>query len=147
MMRSVHSVLNRSPPELLEEIILIDDGSTHEWLGKQLEDYIQLLPKVKLFRLPKRSGLVIARLTGIHKAKSEAFVVLDSHIEVQPQWLEPLLQRISEDRRHVVMPIIDSIDPETFRFRNVRFHHSSRLLYSCTSGWYWMYPWLSLATC
>ena len=37
LIRSVHSVLNRSPPELLKEIILVDDGSTAEWLGDDLE--------------------------------------------------------------------------------------------------------------
>ena len=27
LLRAVHSVLNRSPPQLLQEIILVDDGS------------------------------------------------------------------------------------------------------------------------
>lgn len=36
LLRSIHSVLNRSPPELLKEIILIDDGSTAEWTGEEL---------------------------------------------------------------------------------------------------------------
>jgi len=93
--------------------------STHDWLQEPLEEYIKLLPKVRLFRLPTRSGLVIARLTGIHKATAETFVVLDSHIECQPQWLEPLMHRISQGKNHVVMPIIDSINPETFEYRNV----------------------------
>jgi hypothetical protein len=34
--RTVYSVLNRSPPELVEEIILVDDASTLPHLGDRL---------------------------------------------------------------------------------------------------------------
>lgn len=112
LMRSVHSVLNRTPPQLLKEIILVDDGSDKPWLGKQLEDYIALLPKVRLLRNEKRSGLVIARLNGINAARAETFTVLDSHIEVEEGWCEPLMQRIKGDRRRVLMPQIDGVDQE-----------------------------------
>eukprot|EP00052_Salpingoeca_macrocollata_P020730 m.174822 g.174822 ORF g.174822 m.174822 type:complete len:592 (+) comp21341_c1_seq1:116-1891(+) len=129
LMRSVHSVLNRTPPELLEEIILVDDASTKAWLGRPLEDYIKLLPKVRLVRLPERSGLVKARLRGVQEARSETFTILDSHIEVQEQWLEPLMQRIGENSKTVVMPIIDSLEPETFKFSNGGI--------GCTLGFLW----------
>jgi hypothetical protein len=33
--------------------------------------------------------------------------VLDSHIEVQTGWLEPLMARIAGDSSRVVMPVID----------------------------------------
>eukprot|EP00043_Microstomoeca_roanoka_P006139 m.60529 g.60529 ORF g.60529 m.60529 type:complete len:702 (+) comp13290_c0_seq2:77-2182(+) len=114
LMRSVHSVLNRSPPELLQEIVLVDDGSDKPWLQQQLEDYVKLLPKVRLVRQSERSGLVKARLRGIKEARAQTFIVLDSHIEVQPGWLEPLMQNLAGGRNKMVMPQIDSINPETF---------------------------------
>ena len=46
LMRSIHSVLHRTPPELLKEIILIDDGSDAEWMGAELERHVRTLPKV-----------------------------------------------------------------------------------------------------
>ena len=114
LLRSIHSVLNRTPPEILHEIILIDDGSTHDWLKEKLQQHVDLLPKTRLVRLPQRSGLVIARLKGIEEATGEVFVVLDSHIECQEGWLEPLVYRIGQDRKVMVMPQIDSINQETF---------------------------------
>ncbi len=49
ILRSVHSVLNRTPPRLLKEIILVDDGSNASWLRDGfLEDYVKLLPKTTL---------------------------------------------------------------------------------------------------
>lgn len=37
-------------------------------------------------------------------------------VEATPGWLEPLLARIAEDRRRVVVPSIDSIDAEDFKY-------------------------------
>ena len=40
LLRTFHSVLDRSPPALLKEVILVDDASTKPELGIQLEEYI-----------------------------------------------------------------------------------------------------------
>jgi hypothetical protein len=37
----------RSPPELLQEIVLVDDGSDKPWLQQELADYVKLLPKTR----------------------------------------------------------------------------------------------------
>jgi polypeptide N-acetylgalactosaminyltransferase len=56
------------------------------------------------------------RVEGARLAQSEIVVFLDSHIECTAGWLEPMIGRILEDRRNVVVPMIDSIDPDTFKF-------------------------------
>jgi hypothetical protein len=40
LLRTVHSVYNRTPKELLHEIILVNDDSTEEELGGKLKDYL-----------------------------------------------------------------------------------------------------------
>ena len=36
----MHSIVNRTPPHLLEEILLLDDASDKEHLGQRLDDYM-----------------------------------------------------------------------------------------------------------
>lgn len=110
--------MNRTPPILLEEIILVDDKSSRPWLGLQLEEYVasKFDGKVKIMRNGKREGLIRTRLAGVKAAKGRVIVVLDSHVEVYHNWLPPLLQPIVEDRETVVCPMIDIIDKDDFRY-------------------------------
>lgn len=116
LMRSVHSVLNRTPPPLLREILLVDDHSnlTDLMPGGFLYKYIELLPKVKVVRLPERRGLVTARLAGARSAAAPILVVLDSHIEVNDGWLEPQLERLKTSPKSIVFPQIPSVNSENF---------------------------------
>ena len=76
LLRSVHSVLNHSPPSLLREVILVDDDSQPDperfyerhWrrLQGELVDYCRGLPKVRLARLKERRGLMLARIRYIY---------------------------------------------------------------------------------
>lgn len=92
LLRTCYSVLNRSPAELIVEIILVDDHSTKEFLKEKLDNYIALhLPKVKVVRLPERSGLITARLAGAKVATGDVLIFLDSHTEANNNWLPPLL--------------------------------------------------------
>lgn len=65
LLRTVWSVINRSPRPLLKEIILVDDASERDYLGRKLENYVKTLPvKTFVLRTEKRSGLIRARLLG-----------------------------------------------------------------------------------
>lgn len=120
LMRTVHSVINNTPNELLEEILLVDDYSDKENLKTKLEIYIEKWNgKVRLIRNNKRQGLIRTRSHGARKANGEVIVFLDAHCEVGINWLPPLLAPISIDNNIMTVPIIDGIDHKTFEYRTV----------------------------
>ncbi|XP_078038218.1 N-acetylgalactosaminyltransferase 7 [Augochlora pura] len=120
LMRTVHSVINRTPPQFLEEILLVDDFSDKDNLKGDLESYIEQWDgKVKLIRNYERLGLIRTRSRGAREAKGEVIVFLDAHCEVNVNWLPPLLAPIAVDRTVMTVPIIDGVDHKTFEYRPV----------------------------
>ncbi|KAF2975476.1 hypothetical protein EK904_012262 [Melospiza melodia maxima] len=117
LLRTVHSVINRSPRHMLEEIVLVDDASERDFLKRPLESYVKKLKvPVHVIRMEQRSGLIRARLKGAAASKGQVITFLDAHCECTVGWLEPLLARIKADRRTVVCPIIDVISDDTFEY-------------------------------
>lgn len=112
LLRTIVSVLNRSPEELLEEIILIDDHSDDPSDGSELSR----INKVRVLRNEKRQGLIRSRVRGANAAKAPILTFLDSHCECGKQWLEALLARIYENPKAVVSPIIDVLNMDNFHY-------------------------------
>lgn len=143
LLRTVHSVLKGSPPHSLKEIILVDDHSEEEELQGQLNYYLstRLPAKVKLLRLSYRQGLIRARLHGARHAKGDVLVFLDAHCEVIKDWLQPLLQRIKDNKNAVLMPIIDNISEETLEY----FHDNESSFFQ-VGGFTWSghFTWINI---
>ncbi|XP_014220951.1 polypeptide N-acetylgalactosaminyltransferase 5 [Trichogramma pretiosum] len=117
LLRTVWSVINRSPTSLLKEIILVDDFSDRDHLKQDLENYVKSLPvPTYVYRTKVRSGLIRARLLGAKHTTGKVITFLDAHCECTEGWLEPLLSRIASNRKIVVCPIIDVISDETFEY-------------------------------
>lgn len=75
LLRTVWSVIDRSPIELIKEIILVDDLSTFIFLKRPLDDYIKTIPvRMKLIRNTKREGLIRARLIGAKHAEVSLYL-------------------------------------------------------------------------
>lgn len=85
LVRTVHSVFNRTPHEILHEILLVNDGSTNDDLGDTLRDYLwtNFDDRVKLIKFRTRKGLVVARMDGARRATGKVLVFLDAQIEVK----------------------------------------------------------------
>ena len=92
VLRTVYSVLNRSPSHLLKEVILVDDQSDigeeqkctaaevtncffSEEMGKRLDDYCEenFGDLVKILRAPERLGLIKAKNFGARAGRSIRF--------------------------------------------------------------------------
>ncbi|XP_074541762.1 polypeptide N-acetylgalactosaminyltransferase 14 [Halichoeres trimaculatus] len=112
LLRTIKSVLNRTPVHLIHEIILVDDFSDDESDCQLLTK----LPKVKCLHNNKREGLIRSRVRGADAARAGVLTFLDSHCEVNKDWLPPLLQRIKQDPTRVVSPVIDIINMDTFAY-------------------------------
>ena len=116
MLRTIHSVLDNTPTDYLHEIVLVDDFSSLDHLKTKLDNYIKMLPNVHIVRTKKREGLIRGRMIGTQAAQADVLVFLDSHCEVNVDWLPPLLQRIKEDKKTAVCPVIDMINSDTFEY-------------------------------
>ncbi|XP_034543442.1 N-acetylgalactosaminyltransferase 7-like [Notolabrus celidotus] len=116
LMRTVHSVIKRTPRRYLAEIVMIDDFSNKDHLKERLEDYIkQWNGLVKLFRNEKREGLIQARSIGANKAtEGQVLIYLDAHCEVGINWYAPLIAPIAKDRSPAMAGGLFAIEREFF---------------------------------
>ncbi|XP_058435729.1 polypeptide N-acetylgalactosaminyltransferase 9 isoform X3 [Marmota monax] len=116
ILRSVHSVVNHTPSQLLKEVILVDDNSDNVELKFNLDQYVhrRYPGLVKVVRNSRREGLIRARLQGWKVATAPVVGFFDAHVEFNTGWAEPALLRIREDRRRIVLPAIDNIKYSTF---------------------------------
>ncbi|KAM7328583.1 hypothetical protein ACRRTK_012675 [Alexandromys fortis] len=85
-------------------------------LKEKLEDYMARFSKVRIVRTKKREGLIRTRLLGASVARGEVLTFLDSHCEVNVNWLPPLLNQIALNHKTIVCPMIDVIDHNHFGY-------------------------------
>lgn len=140
LLRCIHSIYNRSPPELLHEIILINDASTFAELRFNLSTYIDehFDGKVKIHNNKVREGLIRARMIGARLAEAEVIIFLDSHMEVANIWLPPLLEPLVYHPTYATVPIVDGMNHKTFEYEYIGDG------YRGTFDWNLRYQWLPL---
>ncbi|PAA46857.1 hypothetical protein BOX15_Mlig028237g1 [Macrostomum lignano] len=61
-------------------------------------------------------GLIRARNYAAKLATGRVLIFLDSHIEVNVGWLQPLLHHLSIRPKSVALPLVDVIDEKTFEY-------------------------------
>ena len=111
--RTLHSLYNRTPHELIEEVILINDASTLEHLYDPLRIYIDenfADFNFEIINIKERVGLMQARVIGAKAAKSEFLFIMEPHCEMTYNWLPPLIEPLLKNPRTVTVPIIDNVE-------------------------------------
>ncbi|ESN93650.1 hypothetical protein HELRODRAFT_121397, partial [Helobdella robusta] len=117
LLRSLHSILIRTPDNLLGEIILVDDKSDYSYLKTPLQRYCKVLSdKIIITLNRKREGLIRSRISAAKRAKHEILIFLDGHVEVNVGWLPPLLRAIKNNTNTIAVPLIDAIDRNTLDY-------------------------------
>ncbi|TKR67126.1 hypothetical protein L596_023328 [Steinernema carpocapsae] len=119
--RMINGIFDRTPQELLHEIVLYDDFSDNDTIiAERLKEYGDLagwnMDLIKMHRSEEREGLIKAKVNAARLASGDVLVFLDSHCEVTERWLEPLLAAIEEDETRVMLPLVDLIHPNTFQY-------------------------------
>ncbi|CAF0923218.1 unnamed protein product [Rotaria sordida] len=118
LLRTLTSIILRSPIQYIHEIIMVDDASiARDYLKDPLEAFTKELPvSVHILRNTDRLGLMKSRLRGAEIATGDTLTFLDAHIECSSGWLQYLLYEVKKDRTAVVCPIIDVINDNDFSY-------------------------------
>uniref|UniRef100_A0AAY4DTS0 Polypeptide N-acetylgalactosaminyltransferase n=1 Tax=Denticeps clupeoides TaxID=299321 RepID=A0AAY4DTS0_9TELE len=119
ILRSIHSVIRRTPAHLLKEIVLVDDNSNNAELTENLQRFVEETNSkhpnfIKVVRHTKQEGLIRSRVSGWRAATAPVVALFDAHVEFNVGWAEPILYRIKEDRTRIVSPSFDNIKYDTF---------------------------------
>lgn len=81
LLRTVTSVLRRSPDHLLREILLVDDASSlGDLKGNLTASLSKLSRKISVLRLKEREGLIRARIAGARRAIGDTLVFMGEYI-------------------------------------------------------------------
>ncbi|KAM4689916.1 polypeptide N-acetylgalactosaminyltransferase 5-like, partial [Rhinophrynus dorsalis] len=135
LIRTVFSVLNRSPANLIKEIILVDDFSTKDHLKEHLDTFMKTFPKVRILHLKERHGLIRARVAGANIATGDVLTFLDSHVECNVGWLEPLLEQVRMNRKKVACPVIEVISDKDMSYMTVDNFQRGIFTWPMNFGW------------
>ena len=114
LLRTLTTIVRRTPKRLLHEIVLIDDGSDFDALPEIRNYSSQLNIPLKILRNNKSVGITSCRRYGIEKAEGEVVVLLDSHMEVSELWLEPLLDILHSKPDGIAVPTLHLINEKEY---------------------------------
>ncbi|XP_071101973.1 probable N-acetylgalactosaminyltransferase 9 [Haliotis cracherodii] len=136
LMRTLHSVVNRSPPRYLKEVLLVPFGKT-----AGLEEITTAIHKtwpegpVRVISRNDLHGLYEARSQGAEEATGDVLVFLDPHCEAGDGWLEPLLEAISHHPNIVAVPVEDVIATDTLEHTETATERTGGIFWKLTMSW------------
>ena len=110
--KTVMSFCNRTPAEVLEEIIVVDDASVPP-LVKKL-DAVPSHCKLKVLRHNESLGLMIAKQTGGDAASGTYVGFYDCHVAPARNWYKETIDLLAAKERRLVVPMIADLDLDSW---------------------------------
>jgi GT2 family glycosyltransferase len=103
------------------EVIIADNGSTDDSIG-----FLQLsYPAVRLIRFTENHGFAKGYNEALKQVSAEYYVLLNSDVEVQPGWLQPMVNLLEADKT------IAACQPKLLAFHNKQLFEYS----GAAGGW------------
>jgi len=90
------------------EIVAVDNGSadgSREWLAEHA-------PEVRVLALGHNTGFAFAANRGIEAARGEAVALVNTDVELEPEWLERALAALGDGIAAVATKMVALADPE-----------------------------------
>lgn len=116
--KTAMNIADRTPAEVLEEVLVVDDGSRTSmesvFNGAGIDAAKRQEKRIKILRHDKTLGLMIAKKTGGDAATGDIIVFLDCHCSAQPRWHVEISQLIKENPFRMVVPAITDLDIDTW---------------------------------
>ena len=113
------------------EIILVDDGS-RELTKRVLEELSKKVDKLRVITRPGNGGYGAALKTGFHNAKHELIFYTDGDAQYNPEELELLVEKFSDDVDVVNGYKISRSDPIYRKIIGRLYHHIARMMFGFT---------------
>ncbi|EER19164.1 Polypeptide N-acetylgalactosaminyltransferase, putative [Perkinsus marinus ATCC 50983] len=137
MVKTVKSVNEATPDNILQEVVVVDDGSTPP-LKTLLTEEEQKELKVKWVRHSSFTGLINAKSKGAGVATGDIIIFLDCHVKPAKDWFSPIVKQIRTNYKRVVVPSITNLDPDTWEE-----HRTSGGMAKCYLTWDADFKWFS----
>ena len=111
MVKTVESIFEATPSNVLKEVIVVDDGSTppiSSYWDESQGEHAAMSAKVRFMRHMTTQGLMSARTTGANSAVGDIVALLDCHVKPDSNWWRSVLREINENYKRVTVPVIVS---------------------------------------
>ena len=116
---TARSIGKLTPKNVLEEIIVVDDGSTpplEQYFKEHGQDVLEKYP-IRFIRHETFTGLINAKKQGGDRARGDVLTFLDCHVLPRDYgndvfWSDGIMQRISGNYKRVVVPSITDLDAD-----------------------------------
>jgi len=113
-LKTVKSIYETTPKDVLLEIIVVDDGSVPPLSETVLTPDVQKRYRVRVLRHDTTVGLIGAKKTGGDAMVGDIGIFFDCHVAPQPGWHSAFIRLIGENYRRLVVPQITALDIDTW---------------------------------